>query len=204
MAIQTTKSRQNPTLRTVESVSNRKNATLLTVEDAFCGKTPQSFLRQDAAKLFTARRRKKVILYLQGRRGFPRRHDVVAPRRFGVSKDIEPSNVSRVTTGRQRGGNGRQRAATGGKKRQRAAKGGKGRQRGGVSQPCGGKELPVLRLHDTAGMVAPLKGVRTINLGRFRAEKSAALPGRFMCAAKVRYQGGVRYNDATPPGWLLL
>ena len=104
---------------------------------AFYGKTPQ-----------------KVILYLQGRRGFPRRHDVVAPRRFGVSKDIEPPNVSRVTTGRQR-----------------AAKSGKGRQRGGVSQPCGGKELPVLRLHATAGVVAPLKGVRTINLGRFRAAK---------------------------------
>ena len=73
----------------------------------------------------------------------------------------------------------------------------------------------MLRLHDTAGMVAPLKGVRTINLGRFRAEKvrlrrgaplkgvrtihkkvprrkSSASPGRFMCAAKVRYQGGVR------------
>ena len=126
MAIQTTKSRQNPTLRTVESVSNHKNATLLTVEVAFYSKTPQSFLRQDAAKLFTARRRKKVILYLQGRRGVPRRHDVVAPRRFGVSKDIEPPNVSRVTTGRQRaatGGNGRQKAAKSGKKRQRAATG---------------------------------------------------------------------------------
>ena len=60
---------------------------------------------------------------MQGRRGVPRRHDVVAPRRFGVSKDIEPPNVSRVTTGRQR-------AATGGKKRQKAAKSGKGRQRG--------------------------------------------------------------------------
>ena len=132
------------------------------------------------------------------------------------------------------GGNGRQRAATGGNGRQRAAK-------GGVSQPCGGKELPVLRLHDTAEEVSPLKEVRTINLGRFRAakvrlrrafhvcrksalsrgrscvimmrhrrdgcsskrgahyqfrkvprRKSAASPGRFMCAAKVRYQGGVR------------
>ena len=40
-----------------------------------------------------------------------------------------------------------------------------------MSQQCGGKELPVLRLHATAGVVAPLKGVRTINLGRFRAEK---------------------------------
>lgn len=52
-----------------------------------------------------------------------------------VFKDIEPPNVSRVTTGS--------------KKRQRAAK-------GGVSQPCGGKELPVVRLHDTARAVTPL------------------------------------------------
>ena len=124
--------------------------------------------------------------------------------------------------------------ATGGNGRQKAAKGGKGAC---VSQPCGGKELPVLRLHATVGMVAPLKGVRT-SIGRFRAakvrlyrgvscvpqkcaikgrscvimmrhrrggcsskrgahyqfrkvphRKSAASPGRFMCAAKVRYQG---------------
>ena len=77
-----------------------------------------------------------------------------------------------------------QRGATGGKGRQRAAK-------GGVSQPCGGKELPVLRLHATAEVVAPLNGVRTIHK-KVPRRKSSALPGRFMCTAKVRYQGGVR------------
>ena len=97
----------------------------------------------------------------------------------------------------QRGGNGRQRAATGGKKRQKAAKGGNGAC---VSQPCGGKELPVLRLHDTAGMVAPLKGVRTINLGRFRAEKVRLRRGAPLKGVRTIHKKVPRRKSSALPG----
>ena len=154
-------------------------------------------MRQDAAKLFTARRRKKVILYLQGRRGFPRRHDVVVPRRFGVPKDIEPPNVSRVTTG----SNGRQRAATGGNGRQRAATGGKG---GRVTAVRRQRASCITPARHRRGGFSSKRGAH-YQFRKVPRRKSSASPGVSCVPQKCAIKGAfVRYNDAPPPGWLLL